>query len=116
MLLGVLGPPCPLMSRFMLKCRLLLKPAFWPGPAWNFPSCGLSDWARPHGTPLAVLYSEPLSQAGFVISQPLPGCLSPADRVIEERELKAILRPLGLRIQPIPPDGHCLYRSLGVCG
>lgn len=38
--------------------------------------------------------------------------LGDTDRVIEERELKAILRPLGLGIQPIPPDGHCLYRSL----
>lgn len=37
----------------------------------------------------------------------------PADRVIEQRELKAILRPLGLVIREIPPDGHCLYRSLG---
>lgn len=37
----------------------------------------------------------------------------PADRVIEERELQALLRPLGLGIRPIPPDGHCLYRSLG---
>ena len=36
-----------------------------------------------------------------------------ADRVIEERELHAVLRPLGLTIAPIPPDGHCLYRSLG---
>lgn len=33
--------------------------------------------------------------------------------MIEERELLALLRPLGLGIRPIPPDGHCLYRSLG---
>lgn len=33
--------------------------------------------------------------------------------MIEERELQALLRPLGLGIRPIPPDGHCLYRSLG---
>ncbi|PRW59631.1 OTU domain-containing 6B-like [Chlorella sorokiniana] len=38
--------------------------------------------------------------------------LGDTDRVIEERELKAVLRPLGLGIRPIPPDGHCLYRSL----
>lgn len=37
---------------------------------------------------------------------------APTDRVIEERELKAVLRPLGLGIQQIAPDGHCLYRSL----
>lgn len=38
--------------------------------------------------------------------------LGDTDRVIEERELQALLRPLGLGIRPIPPDGHCLYRSL----
>ncbi|EFN50896.1 hypothetical protein CHLNCDRAFT_141719 [Chlorella variabilis] len=38
--------------------------------------------------------------------------LGDTDRVIEQRELKAILRPLGLVIREIPPDGHCLYRSL----
>lgn len=38
--------------------------------------------------------------------------LGDTDRVIEERALQAVLRPLGLRIQQIPPDGHCLYRSL----
>ena len=36
-----------------------------------------------------------------------------ADRVVEERELAALLRPLGLVVRKIPPDGHCLYRSLG---
>lgn len=59
--------------------------------------------AQPHGLPWPSLLP--------------PCCPSPllktADRVIEERELKAVLRPLGLRIQQIPPDGHCLYRSLG---
>ncbi|KAL4424340.1 hypothetical protein ABPG75_001641 [Micractinium tetrahymenae] len=38
--------------------------------------------------------------------------LGDTDRVIEERALQAVLRPLGLRIHQIPPDGHCLYRSL----
>lgn len=34
------------------------------------------------------------------------------ERVLEERELREQLRPLGLTIREIPPDGHCLYRSL----
>ncbi|KAL4431981.1 hypothetical protein ABPG77_000248 [Micractinium sp. CCAP 211/92] len=38
--------------------------------------------------------------------------LGDTDRVIEERALQAVLRPLGMRIHQIPPDGHCLYRSL----
>jgi OTU domain-containing protein 6 len=32
--------------------------------------------------------------------------------MLEERELRRQLRPLGLAISEIPPDGHCLYRSL----
>ena len=42
-----------------------------------------------------------------------PARLLPAERVIEERELRGILHPLGFTIREIPPDGHCLYRSLG---
>lgn len=38
--------------------------------------------------------------------------LGDTDRVLEERALKKLLRPLGLAIREIPPDGHCLYRSL----
>lgn len=33
-------------------------------------------------------------------------------RTAEERELKAKLAPMGLRIQDIKPDGHCMYRAI----
>ncbi|CAD7698124.1 unnamed protein product [Ostreobium quekettii] len=33
-------------------------------------------------------------------------------RSSEERELKAKLAPMGLRIQDIKPDGHCMYRAI----
>lgn len=32
--------------------------------------------------------------------------------MLEERALKQQLRPLGLAVREIPPDGHCLYRSI----
>ena len=38
--------------------------------------------------------------------------LGETERLAEERQLKEILEPLGLHIYDIPPDGHCLYRSL----
>ena len=38
--------------------------------------------------------------------------LGDTDRVLEERALKQLLAPLGLAIYDIPPDGHCLYRSV----
>jgi OTU domain-containing protein 6 len=34
------------------------------------------------------------------------------EREAEEQALKDTLRPLGLEMRDIPPDGHCLYRSL----
>lgn len=33
-------------------------------------------------------------------------------RAVEERQLMAKLAPLGLHIQEIKPDGHCMYRAL----
>jgi OTU domain-containing protein 6 len=38
--------------------------------------------------------------------------LGETERVAEERQLKEFLHPMGLDIVDIPPDGHCLYRSL----
>lgn len=39
--------------------------------------------------------------------------LGETERMAEERELQLLLKPLGLAVKDIPPDGHCLYRSLG---
>ena len=38
--------------------------------------------------------------------------LGETDRMTEENALKKVLAPLGLGVKDIPPDGHCLYRSL----
>ena len=38
--------------------------------------------------------------------------LGETERVAEEKALKRLLAPLGLGVKDIPPDGHCLYRSL----
>lgn len=38
--------------------------------------------------------------------------LGETERAAEERQLKELLHPMGLDIVDIPPDGHCLYRSL----
>lgn len=38
--------------------------------------------------------------------------LGETERMAEEKELKKLLAPLGLAVKDIPPDGHCLYRSL----
>jgi OTU domain-containing protein 6 len=38
--------------------------------------------------------------------------LGETERAAEERQLKEFLHPMGLDIVDIPPDGHCLYRSL----
>uniref|UniRef100_A0A0A9D4H0 OTU domain-containing protein n=1 Tax=Arundo donax TaxID=35708 RepID=A0A0A9D4H0_ARUDO len=35
-----------------------------------------------------------------------------SDRMIEDEELEKKLEPLGLTIQEIKPDGHCLYRAV----
>ena len=32
--------------------------------------------------------------------------------MMEQRELLGLLAPLGLRMFEIPPDGHCMYRSI----
>lgn len=34
------------------------------------------------------------------------------EREVEEKELQLLLSPHGLGIKDIPPDGHCLYRSI----
>lgn len=49
----------------------------------------------------------PAAAAGAHVARPRS-----VPRVLEERELKALLLPLGLRVRDIPADGHCLYRSL----
>jgi len=36
----------------------------------------------------------------------------PSEREIELGKLEALLTPLGMQLQDIPADGHCLYRSL----
>jgi OTU domain-containing protein 6 len=38
--------------------------------------------------------------------------LGETERMAEENALKKVLAPLGLKVKDIPPDGHCLYRSL----
>ena len=38
--------------------------------------------------------------------------LGETERMLEEKALKKVLAPLGLAVKDIPPDGHCLYRSL----
>uniref|UniRef100_UPI0035256292 hypothetical protein n=1 Tax=Salmonella enterica TaxID=28901 RepID=UPI0035256292 len=38
--------------------------------------------------------------------------LGETERMAEERELQLLIEPLGLAVKDIPPDGHCLYRSL----
>ncbi len=38
--------------------------------------------------------------------------LGETERMVEEKALKKVLAPLGLGVKDIPPDGHCLYRSL----
>jgi len=38
--------------------------------------------------------------------------LGETERMVEEKALKKILAPLGLGVRDIPPDGHCLYRSI----
>jgi OTU domain-containing protein 6 len=38
--------------------------------------------------------------------------LGETKRMVEEKALKKVLAPLGLKVKDIPPDGHCLYRSL----
>ncbi|KAK9809985.1 hypothetical protein WJX72_003005 [[Myrmecia] bisecta] len=38
--------------------------------------------------------------------------LGDSQRVLEERALAETLEPLGLQLRDIPPDGHCLYRSV----
>lgn len=38
--------------------------------------------------------------------------LGETERVREERQLGELLEPLGYQIRDIPPDGHCLYRSV----
>ena len=78
----------------------------------------LSECGAAEPCAAANLSPEPATartQLNVPASYPCPAALPrpPADRVIEERELQALLRPLGLGIRPIPPDGHCLYRSLG---
>jgi OTU domain-containing protein 6 len=38
--------------------------------------------------------------------------LGESEREAEEKELQLLLSPHGLGIKDIPPDGHCLYRSI----
>ncbi|CAK0784589.1 hypothetical protein CVIRNUC_007793 [Coccomyxa viridis] len=35
-----------------------------------------------------------------------------SERLVEERSLAQLLQPLGLAVQDIPADGHCLYRAV----